>query len=105
MVCPIFSLHQVVREVSEPDSKSSTDVIMKYCFGRSYHRLEALDFDLFNYESYHEGTKSGFTMKHFIWILRILFALPESWLASIGPDLAALVELRHVSSFLLQLLS
>jgi len=73
------------------------DIIMQYSFGRTYDRLSKPDFDLFNHVSNHEAGKSGFVMKHFIWILRLLFAMPESWLAKLGPDLAALVELRHVS--------
>lgn len=35
-------------------------------------------------------------MKHFIWILRLIFALPESWLARLDPDIAALGALSYV---------
>lgn len=75
-----------------------TDVIMMYTFGRMYHRLEASDFDAANHFQNHEAGKMAPLMKHAIWILRIIQALPESVLSRMDPSLASLVELKNVIS-------
>ena len=77
------------------------DVIMMYTFGRSYNRLEVPDFDPLNHELMHEGSKTLTVMKHLIWIFRIVQSLPEFMLSQMGYQLATLVELRNVRSFLL----
>lgn len=76
----------------------STDVIMMYSFGRMYHRLEAPDFDVANHESNHEAGKLGFLMKHAIWILRIIQALPEFLLKRLSLAFESMVELKNVDS-------
>lgn len=69
---------------------------MMYSFGRMYHRLEAPDFDVFNHDSNHEAGKMGFLMKHAIWILRIIQALPEFLLRRLSLDFESLVALKNV---------
>lgn len=76
-------------------SAFSNDVIMMYSFGRMYHRLEAPDFDVFNHDSNHEAGKMGFLMKHAIWILRIIQALPEFLLRRLSLDFESLVLLKN----------
>jgi len=61
-----------------------------------YHRLEAPDFDVFNHDSNHEAGKMGFLMKHAIWILRIIQALPEFLLRRLSLEFASLVALKSV---------
>lgn len=70
--------------------------MMKYSFGRTYHRLENPDFDVNEYEAMHEGANMGFLTKHLHWILRILKILPEFVLKRLDPGLAALVETKRV---------
>lgn len=80
------------------ETDGSVDVIMMYSFGRMYHRLEMPDFDAFNHDSNHEAGKLGFLMKHAIWILRIIQALPEFLLKRLSLDLESMVELKNVDS-------
>lgn len=70
---------------------------MLYSFGRMYNRLEKPDFDAFNHESNHEVGKLGFLMKHAIWILRIMQALPEFLLQRLSLAFKEMVELKNVS--------
>jgi len=70
---------------------------MQYAFGRSYKRLEALDFDVTAYEAAHQGAALGFLIKHFVFILRIAQRLPDFLLKRCGIALAAMVELRTVN--------
>lgn len=74
------------------------DVIMMYSFGRMCHRLEAPDFDVANHESNHEAGKLAFLMKHAIWILRIIQALPEFLLKRLSLAFESMVELKNVGS-------
>lgn len=78
----------------------NADVIMMYTFGRTYNRLEAPDFDAANHEVNHEAGKMGTLIRHEVWILRIILALPESILQRLGPALAGQVELKNVISAL-----
>ena len=61
-----------------------------------YHRLEAPDFDVTNHELNHEAGKLGFLMKHAIWILRIIQALPEFLLKRLSLAFKSMVELKNV---------
>lgn len=72
------------------------DVIMMYCFGRSYDRLAAPDFDAPGYEAGHAAASTGNLMKHNIWILRIVQALPDAIVMKMGTALAAFVILTNV---------
>jgi hypothetical protein len=69
-----------------------------YSFGRIYHRLEAPDFDVANYKSNHEAGKLGFLIKHTVWILRIIQALPEFLLKYLSLAFELIVELKIVDS-------
>jgi len=71
---------------------------MMYSFGRMYYRLEAPDFDVTNHELNHEAGKLGFLIKHAIWILRIIQALPEFLLRRLGLAFESMVELKNVDS-------
>jgi len=67
---------------------------MMYLFGKSYNRLECPDFNEAWYEIDHQGTAWGPLMRHMVWILRIIEAMPECMLKKLGPALAAFMGLE-----------
>lgn len=74
------------------------DVIMTYAFGKSHNRLEMPDYGRETYVAGHEGGLLGPVMMHFKFILYIIQSLPNSIVKSLGPAMAAFVELRQVST-------
>lgn len=71
---------------------------MTYAFGRSHNRLENPDFGREIYEAGHEGGMLGPVMMHLKWILFTIQSLPASVVKSMGPAMAAFVEMRQAWS-------
>jgi hypothetical protein len=74
----------------------SADVIMNYCFGRSFNRLEANDFDVVGYDRTHVFATGGWVMKHNYWILWIIKSLPEWATIQLGGALSVFTKLTQV---------
>lgn len=74
----------------------TVDVIMTYCFGRSYRRLEEPDFDAVGHDAGHGAASLGWVMKHNFWILWIVQHLPQFVVRRLGIALAAFVDLNAV---------
>jgi hypothetical protein len=72
------------------------DVIMNYCFGRSFNRLEADDFDAGGYDRTHTFATGGWVLKHNYWILMIVKSLPEFVTIQLGGALGAFTKLTQV---------
>lgn len=69
---------------------------MTYAFGKSHNRLEMDDFGQEIYRAGHEGGLLGPVMMHFKFILHTIQKLPDHVVKSLGPAMAAFVELRQV---------
>lgn len=69
---------------------------MTYAFGKSQNRLENPDFGAEVYEAGHEGGLLGPVMMHLKFILFTIQSLPNSVVKSLGPAMAAFVEMRQV---------
>jgi len=69
---------------------------MTYAFGKSNNRLESPGFGAEIYDAGHEGGLLAPVMMHFKWILFTIQSLPASVVKSMGPAMAAFVEMRQV---------
>lgn len=75
------------------------DVIMEYCFARSYNRLAAPDFDPSYKHASHRGVRLAQIAKHIRplgWLVTALLALPESILVRCGPSFEMFLTERKV---------
>ncbi|KID94829.1 Cytochrome P450 family protein, partial [Metarhizium majus ARSEF 297] len=81
--------HAVVTNINHAFSALTNDVIMEYCFARSYNRLAAPDFDPSYKHASHRGVRLAQIAKHIRplgWLVTALLALPESILVRCGPS-------------------
>lgn len=69
---------------------------MTYAFGKSHNRLEMDDFGKEVYQTSHEAGLLGPVMMHFKFILYTIQSLPDAIVKSLGPAMAAFVDLREV---------
>jgi len=81
-------------------SAFAADVIMMYCFGESYNRLEAPDFDALGYDCGHALVTWGPLMKHLIWILWTIQSLPKFIANRMGVAIVAFNDLNDVRELL-----
>ncbi|QLI70047.1 Cytochrome P450 monooxygenase sdnE [Metarhizium brunneum] len=78
----------VVTNLNHAFSALTNDVIMEYCFARSYDRLAAPDFDPSYKHASHRGVRLAQIAKHIRllgWLVTAMLALPESILVRCGP--------------------
>lgn len=70
------------------------DVIMQYCFSLSYDHLNSEDFKTTFHEPFMAVSISGHLSLQFPIVPKILFAMPESWLAKTEPLFALMFRLQ-----------
>jgi len=72
----------------------SGDVIMQYCFSLNYDHLHSEDFKTTLHEPFMAVSISGHLSLQFPIVPKILFSLPESWLAKTEPLFALMFQLQ-----------
>lgn len=88
------------RDISKPFSISAGfmalagDVIMQYCFSLNYDHLNSEDFKTTFHEPFMAVSISGHLSLQFPIVPKILFAMPESWLAKTEPLFALMFRLQ-----------
>jgi cytochrome P450 len=70
------------------------DVIMQYCFSLNYDHLNSEDFKTTFHEPFMAVSISGHLSLQFPIVPKILFAMPESWLAKTEPLFALMFQLQ-----------
>lgn len=70
------------------------DVIMQYCFSLNYDHLNSPDFQTTFHEPFMAVSIAGHLSLQFPIVPKILFSLPESWLASTEPLFALIFKLQ-----------
>lgn len=70
------------------------DVIMQYCFSLNYDHLNSEDFKTTFHEPFMAVSISGHLSLQFPIVPKILFALPQSWLAKTEPLFALMFQLQ-----------
>lgn len=71
------------------------DVIIQYCFSLNYDHLDSEEFKTTFQEPFMAFSISGHLCLQFPIIPKILFALPESWLAKTAPLFALMFQLQE----------
>lgn len=87
--------------LNDDDAELRTDVVLKYAFGRSERKLNAIDFDASFHDACLNGGKSSALMKQFPWILRCMKATPTRLLLKLNPSMTSFVRMhkvQHLSS-------
>ncbi|KAK8926826.1 Cytochrome P450 monooxygenase sdnE [Metarhizium anisopliae] len=97
--------HTVVTNINHAFSALTNDVIMEYCFARSYNRLAAPDFDPSYKHASHRGVRLAQIAKHIRllgWLVTAMLALPESILVRCGPSFEMFLTERNIEELTLE---
>lgn len=78
----------------------SSDLIMQFAFGRSYHFVLCKDFDSNFIRALRDLAAGVHLFINFPWLMKIMKALPEDGLGALNPQVKAVFDFRKVRSLL-----
>jgi cytochrome P450 len=103
LVTKLCSRIEEYRQSGQPVSLRSaysaftTDVVSKYCFNKTWERLEHPDFDKEWREALFETGKSLNLMKQAPWLYRVVRAMPVGFVEWLAPTFKMLFAFENVS--------
>ena len=75
----------------------TSDIIVEYCFNRSYRFLESPDFRASFIDAMKDLTKQVHIITQFPWIMAIVNCLPDSVVKTLQPEMRSVIDFSNVS--------
>lgn len=75
----------------------SSDIIVEYCFDRSYRFLESPDFRATFVDAMNDLMNGIHVITQFPWIIAIFNCLPDSVVKTLQPGMRSVIDFRNVS--------